>query len=221
MTYTFDELSDAAKQRAIDKYSDTNDDGWWHPVYERAMKDGEARGFDIDDIRFSGFWSQGDGASWTGRANVVRYIDWKLGDMPPDDKRFGAWTVLREIADNDFLLTCVDLNRGGGMYVHENTMQATAHNEDSVYTNPEDWLDTTQLNHGVLAGAQLKTLLEAFDFADVIDRLIEDLLDDAKAYAKEIYAWLEDQYNDLNSVPYFLGVAQANDWRFDEDGNII
>jgi hypothetical protein len=41
-------------------------DDWYEEIYARAKEDGPERGFNIDEIQFSGFHSQGDGASWTG-----------------------------------------------------------------------------------------------------------------------------------------------------------
>lgn len=79
--YKFNELSETAKQHAIDDYAQRSMDWeWWDTVYEDAKEDGKALGYDIDDIRFSGFWSQGDGASWTGRVNLYTFIEKHIPD---------------------------------------------------------------------------------------------------------------------------------------------
>ncbi len=67
--YTFDELSDAAKEKARDWYREgIAGDSYWHEwIIEYAKTIGAILGIDIDDVYFSGFWSQGDGASFTGR----------------------------------------------------------------------------------------------------------------------------------------------------------
>lgn len=65
--YSFDELSDEAKQKALDNLRDINvDDQWWDFIYEGFKEDMSNKGVDVDDIYFSGFSSQGDGASFTG-----------------------------------------------------------------------------------------------------------------------------------------------------------
>ena len=65
--YTFDELSDAAKEKAREWFRrDYPDWGWWDGVYETAMTAGEHLGIEIDAINFSGFSSQGDGARFRG-----------------------------------------------------------------------------------------------------------------------------------------------------------
>lgn len=73
--YRFNELSDEAKQRAIDQYraGDPLDYDWWDSVYDDFLAIADRIGLDIDkrgrsghSIYFSGFWSQGDGASFEG-----------------------------------------------------------------------------------------------------------------------------------------------------------
>lgn len=67
--YEYNELSDAAKDVAREwlkglSFSDSSD---WGHVYDDAKTIGAMMGIDIDDIEFSGFWCQGDGARFTGR----------------------------------------------------------------------------------------------------------------------------------------------------------
>ena len=65
--YTFDELSDAAKEKAREWYrTDHPDWEWWDGVYETAQTAGKHLGIEIDNINFSGFCSQGDGARFNG-----------------------------------------------------------------------------------------------------------------------------------------------------------
>lgn len=66
--FLFDELSDAAKERAREWFrSVTGDDGYFsESVIDDAKWIGALIGFDVDEIYWRGFWSQGDGACWTG-----------------------------------------------------------------------------------------------------------------------------------------------------------
>jgi hypothetical protein len=65
--FEFDELSDAAKEKAREWYREGNlDYKWWDSTFDDAKAAGKYIGIDVDDIRFSGFWSQGDGASFAG-----------------------------------------------------------------------------------------------------------------------------------------------------------
>ena len=65
---TFEELSDKAKAVAIDAHRDWEIDAhdWWDYVYEDARRMASLIGIEINEIRFTGFWNQGDGASFTG-----------------------------------------------------------------------------------------------------------------------------------------------------------
>lgn len=82
--FTFDELSERAKDKARDEYRSDGylDYEWWDTIYEDAVHMGELIGIEIGtttcfnkdkkpigldiDIFFSGFSSQGDGASFKG-----------------------------------------------------------------------------------------------------------------------------------------------------------
>lgn len=63
--YSFNELSEKAKDKAREWYSADFDPDWHESTYERAEEIGGVLGFDNMKINYSGFWSQGDGASFT------------------------------------------------------------------------------------------------------------------------------------------------------------
>ena len=72
--YLFSELNERAKEKARDyfrgnAFTDSYD---WEGVYEDAKNIGALIGIEINDIYFSGFSSQGDGASFTGRYSYVK-----------------------------------------------------------------------------------------------------------------------------------------------------
>ena len=71
----FEELDQNAKYTAISKYGEPPDD-WYESVYSCYIGDKaiEATGMLVDQIYYSGFWSQGDGASWTGRIDLDYFI---------------------------------------------------------------------------------------------------------------------------------------------------
>ena len=65
--YDYEELSENAKARARDWYREGGlDYDWYDSLFDWAKQAGACLGVQVDDIRFSGFWSQGDGASFTG-----------------------------------------------------------------------------------------------------------------------------------------------------------
>lgn len=69
----------AAQERLIEKYRDINVDyyGWWESVYQDFVRTAELFGIDVeeDNVQFSGFWSQGDGASFTFCEHCVDIVD--------------------------------------------------------------------------------------------------------------------------------------------------
>ena len=60
--YEFSELPHNAKYHAIAEYGQPPDD-WHDEIIARAKEEGPERGFSIAEILFTGFHSQGDGAS--------------------------------------------------------------------------------------------------------------------------------------------------------------
>lgn len=68
IVYNFNELSEGAKQHAIEKLHTINTDyEWYDATFDDAKEIGRIMGIDINNIYFSGFSSQGDGACFEGR----------------------------------------------------------------------------------------------------------------------------------------------------------
>ena len=71
--YQFDELSDAAKEKAREWFRDALADDWGaESVIDYAKHDGALIGFGVDRVCWRGFWSQGDGACWAGSVTYYR-----------------------------------------------------------------------------------------------------------------------------------------------------
>ena len=93
--YQFDELSDDAKQRALESLRYVNVDGvcndWADHTIENFKKNLTEQGFDVDKVSYSGFCSQGDGASFTGRIKDFKKFCMKTGfEFPKDNEKFMA-----------------------------------------------------------------------------------------------------------------------------------
>lgn len=85
--YKFAELSDAAKEKARDWFKGAGQyDQWWSEVYNNAKTIGALVGFEIDDIGFSGFWSQGDGAHFVGSLGYVKGAVKSVKALYPGDE---------------------------------------------------------------------------------------------------------------------------------------
>lgn len=65
--YTFEELDEKGKEKAREWYRSGNDFFGADFIIEDAKNIASMFGLDIDNIYWSGFWSQGDGACFTGR----------------------------------------------------------------------------------------------------------------------------------------------------------
>lgn len=124
--YTFDELSDKAKGKARDWYkTDYPDYGWWEFAYDNARAAFAFFGVDASDISFSGFWSQGDGASFTGsfRAGLISPAACIAAEFPTDETLRGLHARLTAIIHSED--SCVKITRSGH-YVHSHTMDIDA-----------------------------------------------------------------------------------------------
>lgn len=66
---------------------------WYESVFDMAKEAGAIMGIDIGDIQFSSFWSQGDGASFTGSYAYAK------GSAAAIRKEFPTATDLHDIAD--------------------------------------------------------------------------------------------------------------------------
>ena len=65
--YQFDELSDAAKDKAREWFRGVLADDWGaESVIDYAKHVGALIGFGVNRVCWRGFWSQGDGACWAG-----------------------------------------------------------------------------------------------------------------------------------------------------------
>lgn len=208
--YKFSELSDKAKEAAREKERSTErHDDWWDAVYEDAVTCADLLGISIDErtertskgrvykntcIFFSGFWSQGDGASFTGHYSSAPNIVERISEHAPLD------TELRSIAEGLTLLQVTTrLKNGGtlngiittsGRYSHSGTMECSA-----TYIDPNG------------------------NDSEPTEEVTKDLLVLMRRFADWIYSQLEedDEYLSSNEC---IDERLADD-EFDEDGALI
>lgn len=147
--YTFDELTDKAKERARDWYkTDYPDSGWWEFAYDNAREAFAFFGVDASDIAFSGFWSQGDGASFTGefRAGLISPAADLAAEFPTDETLRGLHARLTTISHPEDSRVKITRSR---QYIHSYTMNlddADEYSRDderellSIFRGLADWL---------------------------------------------------------------------------------
>ena len=187
--YSFSELSEQAQQRVIDKVRE------WDDLFlsdeECIIEYFKERHPHIHnmDIRYSGFWSQGDGASFTGWIDG----DWAINNLLIEqvNKSFGS--LLRD-------LNCT-FDRGDSRYCHENTV--STHLEDVT------WADHIEQNDR-LRDSMLEQYYE--EIVDVIEQYRLDL-------CHTLYRELEQGYERCHSDENIKEMVLANEYLFDIDGN--
>lgn len=172
LTYTFDELSDTAKEKAREWYRNGQlDYDWWDFVYDGADKIASIIGIDIDRkgkntpaIYFSGFWSQGDGACFEGSYRYKKGWRKELAEYAQKNEHNAEiWQIaegLQATQARQFYkleATC----RHRGHYQHSGCMSVEVTHADSMYRDIDDAED------------EITTLLR--DFADwIYDRLEQE-----------------------------------------------
>jgi hypothetical protein len=215
--FIYEDLSPKAKEKALMWFSSTLDHEWWECTYASAKEDGAEKGFDIEDIRFSGFWSQGDGASWTGSVNLSQFLEHHLKDDNPD---YGRYFTLQALLDEGWVEKYVTIERRGFHYVHADMMR-----EGGVSLSALEGLDEdseARLQHdGPLQRANVYQLHVGIDTDALVDDLLEWVIEEAREFADKIYKDLEQEYEDLTSEESLIEGAYANGWRFDEDGTLV
>lgn len=220
MTLKYRELSDSAKERARQHYIEhwIHDD-WYDYIYEEAIENGKPLGLNINNIFFTGFWSQGDGASWEGSVSLIPLIKEALGDT------IGASCWLWLIEDgwiNDEVVIFQQSNH----YSHSGTMSA-GYVETYDYSCGEDGdaIDLIKVDC-ILKGSPVQTLYDLI-YADNecpikdVDDLQELALTTAREYADEIYSTLREGYEGECDDHNIADAYDANEVLFNEEGEIV
>lgn len=191
--YQYDELNDKAKEKARDwwREASANDTIWQECVIDDAMEWLGYLGFSDVKIAFSGFWSQGDGASFTGI--------WRAKDLQAD-KASGYGDELKDfIAEFQEIATkypeaSARITRVSHHYCHENTVSIECEGFES------------EMN---VDGADVP----------VVDETRESIFTDiCRDLMRKIYRDLEKEYEWQNVDEQVEENIRANEYEFTEDG---
>ena len=213
-TFSYAELPEDAKDVARRHYIEhwVHDD-WYEYIYIEAKDDGAVQGFDIDDIFFSGFWAQGDGAMWTGGVDLPEFIAHYL----PESIGRECWIWLIQ---DGWVYDRASIHRTSHHYSHSYCMGISSL-EPASY-DEEDKLNTDC----ILKGAPVETLYNlivadtACSIKDISD-LEELILNEARRYADMIYGRLRDGYEYECSDGQISECYDANNVLFNEEGKAI
>jgi hypothetical protein len=187
---TYDELSDKAKEKARQWYVE----GYQHdPEFEDILNVARILGIqtNADGIMWSGFWSQGDGAMFTGRYAYAKGVSQAIREYAPTDEVLhGLADRLQALQRKHFysLTATVTRDRRNGSYYHEYMMDVEAEN---------------RLGDVAYDGEDAKELTEIF-----------------RAFARWIYQWLEADYYGETSDEAVEDTILANEYEFYSDGTV-
>ena len=130
--YSFKELDEPIQDSIISSYIQDLP-GWWSDdVEERIRNEAEALGIQDFDFTWSGFWSQGDGLSFTGKIDFKRWLFILIEQLSPEQFSTLCGKTPQEIVQlqeanrvewGDCLIERVDHH-----YCHENTVRVSEPN---------------------------------------------------------------------------------------------
>ena len=215
--YSFEELSPEAQKNALEELWDINIEytDWHEPIVEDFESDMKEDGLSDIEVSYSGFNSQGDGASFTGEVyDNKTFMKKCLGlkddewlDMGDEEKPEDEGSRLRaDLLDLGFdsreKLTpdnfSISIIRDSSRYSHENTISGNVVIEDV----PESIED--EFPHAL------------DEYAAKLEEMVTKW---ARDTSKDLYRKLERYYDNLRSEEEVKETIIGNDYKFDKDGN--
>jgi hypothetical protein len=215
--YSFEELSPEAQKNALEELWDINIEysDWHEPIIEDFESDMKEDGLSDIEVSYSGFNSQGDGASFTGEVyDNKTFMKKCLGlkddewlDMGDEEKPEDEGSRLRaDLLDLGFdsreKLTpdnfSISIIRDSSRYSHENTISGNVVIEDV----PESIED--EFPHAL------------DEYAAKLEEMVTKW---ARDTSKDLYRKLERYYDNLRSEEEVKETIIGNDYKFDKDGN--
>ena len=174
----------------------TPDTSWWEGLYEDFTNDCAALGVRVDDIQFSGFYSQGDGVAFSGR---VYAYDW-MERNGLDVTHIAAYLACKE----------------DGSYV----AIEKSHRHNAMRTNFEGPIYTPDPS-GIFTGLD-EEVWEDLINEQLLDLLIEDeVLSFCEELAGKLYKELKAEYDHLTSEESFIDSCELNEVTFEESEDAI
>lgn len=209
--FKFEQLGPYGQQKARERYGAPPDD-WAEEILAEARHDGVERGFNIANINWSGFHSQGDGASWVGHIDILPFLAYH---NKPEHKDYAHYTILAELIKDGWLDKRASVERRAYYYNHSGTMHVE--DIDTIY---HTLLTFNRIEKGILEGANVQELWESIDGDYLLVQLQEWMQSEARKYADEVYAKLDKEYDAYTEEGYFEMLCDINEWRFDINGYI-
>ena len=188
-TFAFDELSDTAKATAIEENYEYNTNyDWWDGDYDDFKNVGKCIGIDIDDIYFSGFSSQGDGACFEGRYAYKAGWGKELSGYCGGD----SFEEIRAIGKR-----LQDIQRKS-FYAIQASVKQSGHYHHAMCTDIEVTCERSEEYYNPIGG--------------------NDIIEELRNFMNWMYSQLNKQYDYLTTDDAIKESFEANDVHFLEDG---
>lgn len=183
------QLDDQQQNELIEKHWDINvDHDWWEFTYDDFKLEMLEKGITVADINFTGFYSQGDGASFTGRIDMIQFL--KVHNL---EQEYMAATFFAGQGE-----LWAELDRGSSGYYHENSVNVCLILDN--YNNFEEG----STRHEVYA--TMEEVME-MDWKD----LETDVEDICRGYMQDLYSKLREEYEYLTSKEVIWETIVANE----------
>lgn len=194
----FNALTARQHDEILDKYRLWNVyDGWHDTVYDDFRRDMGEIGIDVDDIYYSGFSSQGDGACFEGCvSNWPKFLK-SVGYTCP------ALTTLAVEAWRFYVIH-------RGHYCHENCTSFSTDmvNPDEYYEAAlQDFVDNHSPYTTDIQNAAFLALLQGYDYGALETEFTEAF----KGHMRDLYSRLEDEHDHQTSDEAVLEALECND----------
>ncbi len=165
-------------------------EGWWESQIDYWQEERlPEEGFEDAEIFFSGFWSQGDGASFKSSVNVHRFLKNHAMEICTNyvNNIFNLRDLINATGNYQYIDLTAHIDQDGH-YCHENTMYVTGYE----YTIEEDDNISQQIQ-------------------EFLEYKLEDwILEHARDLARDIYKCLESEHEDRISAEQVIESLQAN-----------
>ena len=216
----FKELSPKVQEKVIErmseKYRDSIEDWWYEEVIEEFKDDMQRYGIEDVNVYFSGFYSQGDGASFEGIVtdqelflkNALGIHEStpiiQIGDQKHSDK------ILSDLVDLGFGYLDLDKYDAEDLSISFDKTDSRYHHDRTMSAN-------------ISPGYDLDLNLEPRDERDPdkeLEKLEEEATEWAREEARNLYSKLESTWEELNTKEMVQDWIEQMDYDFDEEGNL-
>ena len=193
--FEYSELTPTAQKKVLDKMRDwqVDDYDWYESELDYWKEKLDLIGFENAKIAFSGFSSQGDGASFTADVNIEKLLS-SIIYRATKYKNARIFELVSLLHDKNAINIHLAKNHWGTHYSHERTISLNV-DIDYPYESGSFW----------------PKIVEQF----------ENALDDFRIdLCHAIYKSLESEYDYLTSDESIIEMIEANDYEFTINGEL-